>query len=103
MFTEDALPAVQPVNVRLHREQVVIRVAAGAKPRAAARNLVVAFQADELDPELRNGWSVTVVGHASLITDVAELVALSGDFVQPWVDGQSRPLRAHPDREGDRP
>lgn len=88
VFTEDALPAVQPVNFRLWREDIVVRVAGGAKLTAATENSVVAFQADELDPDLRMGWSVTVVGHASLITDIDELVELSGTFVQPWVDGR---------------
>ena len=88
VFTEDALPAVQPVNFRLWRDDVVIRVAGGPKLAAATHNLVVAFQADELDPDLRTGWSVTVVGHAHRITDVSELVELSGTFLQPWVDGR---------------
>jgi nitroimidazol reductase NimA-like FMN-containing flavoprotein (pyridoxamine 5'-phosphate oxidase superfamily) len=88
VFTEDALPAVQPVNFRIWRDNVVIRVAGGAKLDAAARNFVVAFQADELDPDLRTGWSVTVVGHAQRITDVDELVEVSGTFIQPWVDGR---------------
>jgi nitroimidazol reductase NimA-like FMN-containing flavoprotein (pyridoxamine 5'-phosphate oxidase superfamily) len=86
VFTEDALPAVQPVTFRMWRDNVVIRVAGGAKLSAAARNFVVAFQADELDPDLRMGWSVTVVGHAQRITDVDELVELSGTFIEPWVD-----------------
>lgn len=88
VFTEDALSAVQPVNFRMHQERVVVRVAGGAKLAAATGNTVVAFQADELDRDLRNGWSVTVVGHANLITDVTELVELSGTFLQPWVDGR---------------
>ena len=88
VFTEDALPAVQPVNFRLWREDVVIRVAGGPKLAAATNNLVVAFQADELDPDLRTGWSVTVVGHAQPIDDVSELVELAGTFLQPWVDGR---------------
>lgn len=88
VFTEDALPAVQPVNFRVWREDIVIRVAGGAKLAAATHNLVVAFEADEVDPDLRMGWSVTVVGHAQPITDVSELVELSGTFLQPWVDGR---------------
>ncbi|WP_156425489.1 MULTISPECIES: pyridoxamine 5'-phosphate oxidase family protein [unclassified Mycobacterium] len=88
VFTEDALPAVQPVNFRLWRDDVVIRVAGGPKLAAATNNQVVAFQADELDADLRTGWSVTVVGHAEPITDVEELVELSGTFLQPWVDGR---------------
>ncbi|MGV0789027.1 pyridoxamine 5'-phosphate oxidase family protein [Mycolicibacterium sp. XJ2] len=88
VFTEDALPAVQPVNFRLWHDDVVIRVAGGPKLAAATDNQVVAFQADELDADLRTGWSVTVVGHAEPITDVDELVELSGTFLQPWVDGR---------------
>jgi hypothetical protein len=88
VFSEDALPTVQPVNFRLWRNDLVIRVAGGAKLAAAAHNVVVAFEADELDPDLRTGWSVTVVGLAQSITDVDELVELSGTFLQPWVDGR---------------
>ncbi|WP_020659113.1 pyridoxamine 5'-phosphate oxidase family protein [Amycolatopsis benzoatilytica] len=88
VFTEGALPAVQPVNFRLHRGQLVIRVAGGAKLSAATRNAVVAFEADELDQDLRCGWSVTVVGHANLITAVGELVELSGTWLVPWADGR---------------
>lgn len=32
VFTEDALPAVQPMNFRVWREDVAIRVAGGAWP-----------------------------------------------------------------------
>ncbi|AMO63121.1 pyridoxamine 5'-phosphate oxidase-like FMN-binding protein [Mycolicibacterium phlei] len=88
VFTEDALPAVQPVNFRLWRDDVAIRVAGGPKLAAAAHNQVVAFEADELDPDLRSGWSVTVVGHAEPVTDIDELVELSGTFIEPWVEGQ---------------
>jgi nitroimidazol reductase NimA-like FMN-containing flavoprotein (pyridoxamine 5'-phosphate oxidase superfamily) len=88
VFTENALPAVHPVNFRLHGGDVVIRVAGGAKLDAAARNYVVAFQADDLEPDLRLGWTVTVVGHAERITDIDEVVELSGTFLQPWVDGR---------------
>lgn len=88
VFTEQALPAVQPVNFRLWRGDVVIRVAGGWKLAAAARNVVVAFEADELDHDLRTGWSVTVVGHAHVITDVSGLLNVGGSFLQSWVDGR---------------
>lgn len=88
VFTEGALPAVQPVNFRMHDEQVVVRVAGGGKLAAAINNSIVAFEVDDLDPDLRSGWSVTIVGHASLITDVEELVEVSGIWLQPWVAGR---------------
>ncbi|BBZ17594.1 pyridoxamine 5'-phosphate oxidase family protein [Mycolicibacterium gadium] len=87
VFTEDALPAIQPVNFRMWRDDVVIRVAGGAKLAAACDNLVVAFEADELDADLRAGWSVTVVGHAQPITAVDDLVEVAGTFLRPWVQG----------------
>ena len=88
VFTEGALPAVQPVNFRMHDDDVVIRVAGGGKLLAATSNCIVAFEADELDAELRAGWSVTVVGHASVIVEVAELVEVAGIWLQPWVEGR---------------
>jgi nitroimidazol reductase NimA-like FMN-containing flavoprotein (pyridoxamine 5'-phosphate oxidase superfamily) len=87
VFTEGALPAVQPVNFRIYRDDVVVRVAGGAKLAAATSNCIVAFQADELDAELREGWSVTVVGHADRIVDISELVEVAGVWLQPWVQG----------------
>ena len=90
VFTEDALPAVQPVNFRLWRDDVVIRVAGGPKLAAATHNLVVAFQADELDPDLRTGWSVTVVGHAHRMTDVSELVDCTPAIAQSALDELAR-------------
>ena len=88
VWTENGLPAVQPVNFRLWREDVVIRVAGGVKLAAATEKRVVAFQADELDPDLRSGWSVTVLGHAQEITEVDDLVDVAGTFVEPWVEGR---------------
>ncbi|WP_018598926.1 pyridoxamine 5'-phosphate oxidase family protein [Mycobacterium sp. 155] len=88
VFTEDAVPAVQPVNYRMWRDDVVFRVAGGPKLTAAMHNQVVAFEVDELDADLHTGWSVTVVGHAKPITDVDELVEVAGTFVQPWVEGR---------------
>ncbi|MGW0157974.1 pyridoxamine 5'-phosphate oxidase family protein [Mycobacterium sp. NPDC003323] len=88
VFTEDALPAIQPVNFRLWRDDVVIRVAGGPKLEAATANQVVAFEADELDPDLRNGWSVTVVGQAESISGIDDLVEVAGTFIEPWAQGR---------------
>jgi len=88
VFTENGLPEVQPVNFRLWRDDVVIRVAGGAKLAAATDKRVVAFEADELDPDLRTGWSVTVLGHAQELTEVDELVEVAGTFVEPWAEGR---------------
>jgi nitroimidazol reductase NimA-like FMN-containing flavoprotein (pyridoxamine 5'-phosphate oxidase superfamily) len=73
VFTESALPAVQPVTFRVHGQHVVIRVHHGVNLTAITGNAVVAFEADDLDPDLLTGWSVTVVGHANLVDDVDEV------------------------------
>lgn len=88
VFTEDALPAIQPVNFRVWRDDVVIRVAGGPKLQAATANQVVAFEADRLDPDLRNGWSVTVIGQAESLTQIDDLVDVAGVFIEPWVQGR---------------
>ncbi len=49
VFTDRALPAVQPVNFCLFEGNVVIRTMAGSKLAAAARNAVVAFEVDDFD------------------------------------------------------
>lgn len=87
VFTDRALPAVQPVNFVLHDGDVVIRTASASKLAVAARNAVVAFEADELDPALRAGWSVTVVGRARVASDPAECVALAELPLRSWAPG----------------
>jgi Pyridoxamine 5'-phosphate oxidase len=88
VFTEHALPAVQPVDFRCWRGDVVIRIADPVMLAAASGNRVVAFETDELDAEMHSGWSVTVVGHVQVITRVPDLVELSGIFTRPRIGGR---------------
>ena len=68
VFTDRALPAVQPVAFVLHDEGVVVRLAAGS-PALAAGGAIVAFEVDNVAHDLREGWTVTVVGHAHEVRD----------------------------------
>ena len=88
IFTEHALPAVQPVDFRWWRGDVVIRIADPAVLAAASGNRIVAFETDELDADLHCGWSVTVVGHTQVITEVPDLIELSGIFSRPRFGGR---------------
>jgi hypothetical protein len=88
VFTEHALPAVQPVDFRYWRGDVVIRIADPVVLAAASGNRIVAFETDELDADLCCGWSVTVVGHAQVITEVPDLIELSGIFSRPRIGGR---------------
>ena len=88
-FTERGLPAIQPVNFTVNGSNVIIRTSSGGKLAAAVTGAMVAFEADEVEADSRSGWSVVVLGHASLIRDIDELVALAGPDSHPWVPGRS--------------
>ncbi|WP_020576615.1 pyridoxamine 5'-phosphate oxidase family protein [Actinopolymorpha alba] len=88
VFTDQALPAVQPVNFVLDGDSVVIRTAVGSKLAAAARNSIVAFEVDDIDLKYQRGWSVTVVGHAEMVTDTSEIDRLSTLPLRPWAPGE---------------
>ena len=50
-FTSGALPTVLPVNFHLDRERILVHTARGGRLDAALKNAVVAFEADEFDPD----------------------------------------------------
>jgi nitroimidazol reductase NimA-like FMN-containing flavoprotein (pyridoxamine 5'-phosphate oxidase superfamily) len=87
VFTDRALPAVQPVNFALCHGDVVIRTSAGSKLAVAARDAVVAFEADAFDSAIGSGWSVVIVGHARVISDDEDLVLLRTLPLRPWTPG----------------
>ncbi|MFD2080882.1 Nitroimidazol reductase NimA, pyridoxamine 5'-phosphate oxidase superfamily [Actinopolymorpha cephalotaxi] len=84
VFTEQALPAVQPVHYALDGDSVVIRTTVGSKLAAAARNSIVAFEVDQIDAGHEVGWSVTVVGHAEMVTEAKEIDRLAGLSLHSW-------------------
>jgi len=84
VFTDRALPAIQPVNFLLHDGTVVFRTGAGSKLAAATREAIVAFQADCFDRDSETGWSVSVVGPARVVTDEAELEELRHLPLRSW-------------------
>lgn len=88
VFTDRALPAIQPVNFVMAAGEVVILTSAGSKLAAAARNAVVAFEIDEFDQNLVTGWSVVVIGHARVITEPSELAAMRTLPLTSWTPGE---------------
>jgi nitroimidazol reductase NimA-like FMN-containing flavoprotein (pyridoxamine 5'-phosphate oxidase superfamily) len=89
VFTDGDHPTVHPVNFSLDGEDVILRTGGGGKLAAAAARGTVAFEADELDPATCAGWSVVVVGHAEVVTDIDELVALAHPDRRPWAPGRT--------------
>lgn len=87
VFTDQALPAIQPVNFALDGDDVIIRTPTGSKLGMAMRGTIVAFEADDIDPTSRTGWSVTLIGQARLVNDPSEIARLSRLRLRPWTPG----------------
>ncbi|GAA3841496.1 pyridoxamine 5'-phosphate oxidase family protein [Streptomyces chiangmaiensis] len=102
VFTRHALPTVRPVNHALDRGDIVVRTHEGAQVSAYTRQtdglgVVVAYEADSIDPDTHLGWSVVVTGYAHLVTDPVELARYQA-MLRPWVDEtMDRAIRIHPD------
>lgn len=103
VFTQRALPAIRPVNHLLDDDgDVVIRTHEGAAltvhaQQAGDRGVVVAYEADVIDPVTHLGWSVVVTGYARLITDPDDLARYESRL-RPWVDeAMNYAVRVHPE------
>ncbi|WP_165546534.1 pyridoxamine 5'-phosphate oxidase family protein [Kribbella soli] len=57
------------MNFVLDDDTIVLGTGQGDKFRAAERGDLIAFEADEADRERHVGWTVTAIGHLSVITD----------------------------------
>ena len=88
VFTARALPAVRPVNHLVDGSRIIIRTSLGSALSADVDDVgtVVAYEADEIDPVTRRGWSVVVVGRALPVTD-GLLSARYRKALQPWAAG----------------
>ncbi|MGW2747410.1 pyridoxamine 5'-phosphate oxidase family protein [Streptomyces sp. NPDC001450] len=103
VFTRQALPTARPVNHVLDGGDIVIRTHEGSALTSQARpaddnGVVVAYEADAIDPDTRLGWSVVVTGYARLVTDPGELVRIRA-LLEPWAaePGMDHAVRIHPD------
>jgi len=86
-ITIGALPAIFPVNYRLIDGVIVFRTAPGSKMSAAAGGAIVAFEVDDWQLEDRSGWSVLVVGRATVVDDGALSDQARAAHLEPFVDG----------------
>ncbi|MBO0830297.1 MAG: pyridoxamine 5'-phosphate oxidase family protein [Streptosporangiales bacterium] len=84
VFTDQALPAVQPVVFAVHGDTVVFRACDSDGVAESVHGAVVAFEADRFDPVTNTGWSVTVVGRACTVVDPDELTELALMPLEPW-------------------
>ncbi|WP_083896228.1 pyridoxamine 5'-phosphate oxidase family protein [Nocardia jiangxiensis] len=86
VYTRDALPAVRPVNHVVRDGQIII--GAGATPwltdmLRARDKTVLGYQADQIDPDSHQGWTVRVVGYARIIDD-PDRIAVYKPLLESW-------------------
>jgi uncharacterized protein len=87
IYTRQALPAVELVNFALDDGDIIIRTDYGGRLATATRGAVVAFEADSLDPAGQAGWSVTVIGQSSEVTEASEISRLGQMGLSSWAPG----------------
>ena len=98
VFTDQALPAVQPVNFLLEDGCVIIRTGEGTKLATALHDTIVAFEIDDYDARTESGWSVTVVGRAEPVIDAADSARLARLPLRTWTPGlRDRFVRVRPE------
>jgi nitroimidazol reductase NimA-like FMN-containing flavoprotein (pyridoxamine 5'-phosphate oxidase superfamily) len=88
VFTVNALPAIRPVNHLLDEGRIIIRTRLTSAISSLARSadgIVVAYEADSINPQTRTGWSVVVTGRAHTVTDPGE-VSRYEQLLHPWVN-----------------
>jgi uncharacterized protein len=81
---------VVPVNFGIDAHSVVIRTGDTALLEAARAGKRCGFQAEDLEPGLRSGWTVLVDGLLTVADDEATAERL-GQLVDPWLR-EPRPI-----------
>lgn len=77
-----------PVSYAVHRGSVVFRTSPYGMLSELVQPVDAVFEVDDLDPELRAGWSVVVTGRAQAVAEPRDLVSLwTVDGVVPWAAG----------------
>ena len=89
-ITSRALPMIVPVNYTLVGSAVVFRTEPDGMLARACRGSVVAFEIDELAADGAGGWSVLVVGVASLLDGTAAIRAAQSGLVSAAGPGRDQ-------------
>lgn len=92
VFTDAGLPAIRLVNFCVDGDTLVFTTAAGDKLRAAERGDVVAFEADEVDNDRHFGWTVTAVGHLSVVPEDEKAQILNVVPLHSWAPHRGKYL-----------
>jgi uncharacterized protein len=82
---DDGQVEVLPVNFALTGDVLVVRSEPGAKVVAARSGRRFTFEADDLEPALRTGWSVLAKGPVDVVEDPCDLRRTVAS-VDTWAD-----------------
>ncbi|MFA7764629.1 pyridoxamine 5'-phosphate oxidase family protein [Streptomyces sp. NPDC048723] len=93
VFTHQALPAIRPMRHVVDGEDVLVRLGEGASHASLVATpgepgIVLAYEADAIDPDTHLGWSVVVIGYAELVENRDEAERLEV-LLDPW---SNRPM-----------
>jgi len=88
IFTLSALPAVRLMNFALVDGLIVVRTAADSTVARKVNDVIVAFEADDLDVATSSGWSVIVTGRATLVTDPGLIARYQAVPLVAWAPGE---------------
>ena len=80
-------PRILPLSYTLADEYLLFRTAPGSDAAREVPQRWVAFEVDDLDERLREGWSVQVRGAAELLPPDAVRMLDGPQTPQPWVPG----------------
>ena len=80
-------PVILPVNYSVVGEAIVFRTSPYGPMAGQSHHGDVAFEVDELDRELHEGWSVLVVGPAETLEADETLEMTSLRLLEPWAAG----------------
>jgi CBS domain-containing protein/nitroimidazol reductase NimA-like FMN-containing flavoprotein (pyridoxamine 5'-phosphate oxidase superfamily) len=98
-FIHDGSPVILPVNHGVDDLDIVFRTTWGSKLHAAAQGHQVAFEVDRIDENRETGWSVLVVGTASVEYENSVTNRLDQLGVASWAGGTDEQMfwvRVHP-------
>jgi hypothetical protein len=88
VLTLAALPAIRVVNHLVDGDKIIIRTRLTGAISAAVQSadgVVIAYEADRIDPPTRTGWSVVATGLARTLTD-PDQVSRYEQLLRPWVN-----------------
>ena len=76
VYTSAAMPAAQPVTYGIDNDDIIFCTDRGSVLDLAVSGAVVAFEADDIDDDTQDGWSVLAIGQAYRVTDPKRLADL---------------------------